>query len=916
MSPTVRQNERSWAIEIISEINIILHRLSLQIKRAGGESTLSENRKSMFPDVLLYADEARTTILQGWELKMPDVSITDQAFIDDATRKARVLSLNSFVIWNFTYGKLYIKGDDGNFTLAKTWDGTSHIRTREDVNTLKDEWCPIIEEIVTTVNQFITTGEIAPASLIDILSDNIMTAIIGRNKSTLSDYFRNMAAQDTTIEQRIKAWWRDYKEDYDDDEPNEYLAYAKNILLSWTNRIVFANIIKTYHCSANLVREIDLVSTPQSGSEVMQEIIRQGDYYNVFHGLPYDDLLPEDTWVDVVDFNQFLIENGVSAINHSVLQDLLEKTVSVAKRERRGQFATPKWLADFIAQITISDWSGDCADPCSGTGTIAKAIIDNKNLRLYDRANNFAKTWVSDKYAYPLQIANIALTDIDAINIPLNIFQSNAFSLHVGDTITIKSPVDGSDIQIQYPALDAIVTNLPFVPSNSIGTDEAKNIEEILESVRAQTALPLITGRMDLYMALPFKLHELLNERGRMGVILSNSWLGTESGRSFYNALNYYFNIRAVVMSGAGRWFDNADVVTTLLVLQKKEITAPNQDSNIQFCLTTKCMKEVTKDEYEQQVGSIVLQERVAENVPVALSQYKISEIESILSKGISLNALFHDVNWINEISSKLIPISDCLTIKRGERRGCDDLFYPAFGHGIEQEYIKSVLKSSTSLNGYDAQADTDAFCCGKTLAELRTLGHTGALNWISRFAGLNNGVGRPLPEVLKKSGCQWYEMKDTSRADFVTSLNPNKRLFIATFEEPAFVNQRLIALNLINGNKELVHALLNSVFEMFVIEATGFGRGLGALDLSADNFKKTYMLNPALVDANDANSIVDLFERIKERGVLDTEAELTSTEREEFDKAVLTALGIEEYHEQIKNSLLSMQKARLSVLN
>lgn len=59
-------------------------------KSAGGESTLSVNKKSMFPDVLLYEDEAQTKILQGWELKMPDVRITDEALITDATRKANL----------------------------------------------------------------------------------------------------------------------------------------------------------------------------------------------------------------------------------------------------------------------------------------------------------------------------------------------------------------------------------------------------------------------------------------------------------------------------------------------------------------------------------------------------------------------------------------------------------------------------------------------------------------------------------------------------------------------------------------------------------------------------------------------------------------------------------------------------------
>ena len=77
MGIVVRRNERSWAIVIISEIRAMLLNRNLKIKSAGGESTLSVHKKSMFPDVLLYEDEAQNKILQGWELKMPDVLITD-----------------------------------------------------------------------------------------------------------------------------------------------------------------------------------------------------------------------------------------------------------------------------------------------------------------------------------------------------------------------------------------------------------------------------------------------------------------------------------------------------------------------------------------------------------------------------------------------------------------------------------------------------------------------------------------------------------------------------------------------------------------------------------------------------------------------------------------------------------------------
>lgn len=74
--PTVTYNERSWAIDIIAEITVYSSSRSQIIKRAGGENTINTGRKRLFPGVLLYGENS--DILMGWELKMPDTSMSDK----------------------------------------------------------------------------------------------------------------------------------------------------------------------------------------------------------------------------------------------------------------------------------------------------------------------------------------------------------------------------------------------------------------------------------------------------------------------------------------------------------------------------------------------------------------------------------------------------------------------------------------------------------------------------------------------------------------------------------------------------------------------------------------------------------------------------------------------------------------------
>ena len=134
MAVKLKTNERSWAIQLIQEISSYVHgKPDFKIKRAGGETTINTGKQRMFPDVLLFGDENQSLILQGWELKMPDVSIDDTAFVTDSWRKAENLGLTSTVIWNFRYAVFYVKNaDTKKFEVARKWDNSSLISEKRD----------------------------------------------------------------------------------------------------------------------------------------------------------------------------------------------------------------------------------------------------------------------------------------------------------------------------------------------------------------------------------------------------------------------------------------------------------------------------------------------------------------------------------------------------------------------------------------------------------------------------------------------------------------------------------------------------------------------------------------------------------------------------------------------------------------
>ena len=72
--------------------------------------------------------------------------------------------------------------------------------------------------------------------------------------------------------------------------------------------------------------------------------------------------------------------------------------------------------------------------------------------------------------------------------------------------------------------------------------------------------------------------------------------------------------------------------------------------------------------------------------------------------------------------------------------------------------------------------------------------------------------------------------------------MNPDKKICIYKFNELTFVNQRLISIRPNkNVDTELLHALINSIYCTSQIEAIGFGRGAGVLDINATRIKEAY---------------------------------------------------------------------------
>ncbi|MDT7532114.1 N-6 DNA methylase [Sphingobium sp. SA2] len=901
-------NERSWAIDLIGYLKGIAHNEVRTVRDVSGEQTITDLSGSLFPDVLLFGDRDTARILQGWELKLPDTDIADQDFFDNAELKARMLGLDSFVLWNVRYARLYaLDRDADEFVLHTEWTDLRDIVTRSAVRAARTRWETLGAEILQTMNALFADGSLEGRQFIDAYRSGGPSNLILANEGLVAEALEAAAKKDGTFRAEVTLWWDRHQNEYDGD--NRFAALARANLMNWTGKFLFAHVLRERDDRAGPVATISTEMSPSDALGVFQDISNQCNFWTVFCDTLGLSVLPSQSWEQLCQFNRLLSDLRLGSVDQTQISTILEAAASVGDRKLRGQYTTPAPLAKLVVRLGINDLADRVLDPCCGSGTIIRAALDAKLAGGISGAEAASQICASDIDRQAVQLATFSLSTPTLARQPLRVFALDAFKLRPTLGIEFRDPNDGSLIKETVGSFACIASNLPFVAQDGRRAygDATASVNTLLE--KDGEGLP---GRSDVSAYLPFVFYDLLKARGRVVIIIPNAWLGTAWGQAFYDRLIAFYHLRAVITSGAGRWFSNSDVVTNVLVLEKRAADDESR-SDTKFVILKQPVDLLADDAH---VDSVAAQIEIGSAQEDVMSIRSVSHDQLIKARpyGLAGSAQFVDVDWL--LDCPLVPVRTLFTIRRGERRGWDKLFYPAKGHGIEADYIEPVLKSSTKIETYEAKADGEAFCCSLSESQLRKLGHTGALDWIKRFKTVRNGTGDPLPDVLAKAGHQWYEMRADRVAELVIPLAYGKRLYVGRVNPASFVNQRLMGMNAhANVNVDLAHALLNCTIGLLMIEGIGFGRGLGALDLNKDRIEANlHMLDPEKLTKVQRSEIIAAFKTVKKRKILEVSDELDQSDRHNLDDAVIKNFGIKVPRETIYDALRALVEVRHAI--
>lgn len=897
-------NERSWAIDLIGHLKHLATRDNRSIKDAGGEQTVKAEGGSLFPDVLLFGDRSTARILQGWELKMPDTGIDDADFRENAEIKARALGLDSFLLWNISHAHLYVRDAKTDaFVRNQEWNNLKDIRTRTAVVRNRARWEALAEAIFGYLNDLFDRGTLQGRQFIEAYRSGGVTALIMENAGQVTEALVEASKRDGKLRAEIILWWNRYQAEYAGSRMEQVLAQA--VISNWIGKILFGHILREKDIRAQRVATISDETTPVEALAMFRKLSEDCNFWTIFSDSIGLETIPNGVWEQLKQFNRLLSDLRLGSVDQSQLSNVLEATVEVAVRKLRGQYPTPIELARLLVSLCVRNIADDrLLDPCCGSGTIARAALEQKLAVNVAPERVAATVFAGDQDPQAVQIATFALAKPSLMNMPLRIYQGDAFALAPDIQIDFRNPTNGTVFTEVLGQFQAITSNLPFVAQEG-----RKRYGNALDRVAATMGEEgrRFTRRADVAAYLPFSLHPLLTDGGRLGIIITNAWLGTDWGDAFYNLLGQYYDLKCVVTSGAGRWFQNSEVITNILIMEKKAApTLPNGD--IKFVVLTRPLEELAEDEAVQ-IAAAQIELGQTQNDTMTIRAVSTENFAKFRPLGLGGNAQFVDCDWI--LALPLVPLKSLFTVRRGERRGMNKLFYPTDGHGIEPDYIKPLAKSPADFMRLQYPAAKEAFSCSRTKDELIALGHTGALNWIGRYETPENIA------KLQTGSLMWYEMRADTLADLVIFINYGDRLFVGRIDPPAFADQRLVRLDAIGTvDIDLAHALLNSTIAMFIIEGMGFGRGLGALDLSKDRIEDfMHILDPSQLDHEGITSIKAAFLPLLRRDIFGVADELEQADRKTFDDAVISAFGLDIDRQRIYDALLSLVEIRQTAL-
>jgi len=305
---------------------------------------------------------------------------------------------------------------------------------------------------------------------------------------------------------------------------------------------------------------------------------------------------------EIKDLVRLLRRYDLARLGYDVVGRIFERLIPEDERHNLGQYFTRSEVVDLILRFCLKHENDQVLDPACGAGTFLVRAYQHKkmmNQRL-EHEKVLETLWGNDIAKFPAHLAtiNLAIKDLGSNENYPRILKKDFFSLIVKqDGFDYENSLRG-EIQtlskvkreVKYPRyFDAIVGNPPYTRQEEIskiseGDEEYKEtlIERALLDV-TDRPLAKIGRRAGIHAYFFVHGFKFLKQGGRFGFIVSESWLDVDYGKGLQEFFLKNYKIVAIIASKIERWFEEADINTCIIILEKCDKKSERDENLCRF---------------------------------------------------------------------------------------------------------------------------------------------------------------------------------------------------------------------------------------------------------------------------------------------------------------------------------------------
>ena len=734
---THHYTERTVNQRFVEWINRIIEDKNLDFGIALQETGLS-NRRS--PDIIIQESPQSKQVVCLIELKLPHFdALSESELVEPASEKAYKLRSPYFATSNINQLILFSTQKHRELTnLPEQIINTYRLTSITDPDLIDQPGIRLqiqrnLERFLTELCEIAKKKKPIPKRSIDeILIYRLRSAI-----DSLQLHYQKLIREritDGKFSRRLKKWFGEQGWSYSGQAPDiERVARQTAYLL--INKVLFYTALQEKHKLSPLSIPSDLTD-----SKILKGTLQV--YFNRALDVDYETIFTTD-FIDELAFPQApeailtlkeVLEDikryKLSELDYDIIGRIFERLIPCDERHMLGQYFTRSDIVDLILGFCLQKEEDKLFDPACGTGTFLVRAYKRKKLQNPRLDHNaILKTlWGGDIAKFPVSLAtiNLAIRDLGADENYPGIFQKDFFQLHPDLTEftqprkVIVRALDKKKIELELPRyFDCVVGNPPYTRQEEmeelIGGKGYKN--EIIKTVTHYRGKRIANLGKRAGIHSHFFLHgwKFLNEGGRFGFIVSNSWLDVDYGKYLKAFFLKRYKIIAIIESKVERWFEEADINTCIVILQKCSQKKLRDGNLVRFVYLKKPLTHFippAEDKWEEEINR---RNQVDKLRKLALSRNQFYENEEIKiypklqrelwgegydkeskkyvgskwGKYIRAPQIFFKI--LDKGKGKLVPLKEIADVRRGFTTGANEFFYLTEEKikqwGIEKEF-------------------------------------------------------------------------------------------------------------------------------------------------------------------------------------------------------------------------------------